>query len=75
MHSKSTRKKCPLQEHLILERHLGLDFLLFRRRLAFRLDSLGCLLRLLRQLPCFALSLRLNTLLSSNSQQKNNSGA
>jgi hypothetical protein len=45
-------------------------FSFFRRRFtALRLDSsLGNLLRLLRQPPRFALSFRLNTLLSSNSQ-------
>jgi hypothetical protein len=54
------------KEHLFL----GLDFLLFRRRSLFHLDSPGTLLRLLCQLPRLALTLRLNAFLFSNSQQK-----
>ena len=69
---KYKEKKCSSQERPMLFLFLRLQvlFLFFRRRLAaFRLDSnLGSPLRLLRQLPRFALSFRLYTLLSSNSQ-------
>src|SRR6266849_400449 len=71
---RSTKKEVLVARasNSILLLFLGLPvlFLFFRRRFAtFRLDnSLGSLLRLLRQLPRFALSFCLNTLLSSNSQ-------
>ena len=65
--NKSTREKVARRkEHLFL----GLNFLLFRRRSLFHLDSPRSLLRLLCQLPRLALTLRLNAFLFSNSQQK-----